>query len=188
MATWEQNKDFIVSQVQAGKATPGQIDWYNRWVASGSPESQAGMVAGVQTGPQIGFGDSYIGAGGGGADSNAENRFNQLMQTQQKNDVVDDGAVDDGTADTGAAPDETAMNQAFLQMLYNLGLSNLYNNLFTNFQQQQAAVPTLPTQGMLGKPQFGVAPVRRGYLPPQVVPQSSIAQDTGLLQYILNQG
>lgn len=179
MATWEQNKDFIVSQVQAGKATPGQIDWYNRWVASGSPESQAGMVAGVQTGPQIGFGDSYIDSGTSSGGSNAQNRFNQLKQTTQE------ATANDGTTEQ-QTPEDIVLNENFLRLLQQLGFANLLQG----FQQQTAPqqLPALVPQGMLNTGTFGVAPVRQGYLPPMVVPQSSIAADTGLLQYILNQG
>ena len=41
--SWEANKDFIVSQVEGGGGTQGMIDWYTRWVASGQPDTKAGM-------------------------------------------------------------------------------------------------------------------------------------------------
>ena len=41
---WADNKDYIISQVTAGTATPEQQAWYDRWVFSGSPETKDGMM------------------------------------------------------------------------------------------------------------------------------------------------
>jgi len=42
---WQQNRDFIISQVESGQATEGQQDWYDRYMASGAPVGQAGMLS-----------------------------------------------------------------------------------------------------------------------------------------------
>jgi len=42
--SWDTNKNFILQQVQSGNATPGQQAWYDRWVASGQPNSKVGMI------------------------------------------------------------------------------------------------------------------------------------------------
>ncbi len=44
MATWAQNRDFILRKVSEGTATAGQQAWYDRYIASGSPASQSGML------------------------------------------------------------------------------------------------------------------------------------------------
>ena len=185
MATWEQNKDFIVSQVQTGKATPGQIDWYNKWVASGSPESQTGMVAGVQTGPGIGFGDSYVSPGP-----------NTGMLTN--NTTGASSGAGDATDGATQNPQDVAMDQNFLNFLSQLGLANLLASFGQDstaptapgFQPQGtpymgAPKSLVPQGGLMTTVPFGVAPVRMGYIPPKVIDSSSVAADTGLLQYLL---
>lgn len=42
---WNQNKNYIVDQVNAGTATAEQQQWYNDWVSAGMPSSQAEMNA-----------------------------------------------------------------------------------------------------------------------------------------------
>lgn len=42
--SWDTNKNFILQQVQSGNATPGQQAWYDRWAASGQPNSKVGMI------------------------------------------------------------------------------------------------------------------------------------------------
>ncbi len=42
---WQQNRDFIISQVESGQATRGQQDWYDRYMASGAPVGKAGMLS-----------------------------------------------------------------------------------------------------------------------------------------------
>ena len=45
MASWEQNKNFIISKVNAGTADAGQQAWYDTWVAAGSPATQTELQA-----------------------------------------------------------------------------------------------------------------------------------------------
>lgn len=91
---------------------------------------------------------------------------------------------------------EQAQLQNFVQMLQQLGLFSLIptdytqqpttgsdTNLFTG-----APHSLVPQGGLMGTTPFGVAPSRIGYVPPKVIDSSSVAADTGLLQYILNQG
>ena len=40
---WVDNKNFMLRQESAGKATPSQKSWLAKWRAAGSPETQAGM-------------------------------------------------------------------------------------------------------------------------------------------------
>jgi hypothetical protein len=40
MATWEQNKNYILSKVADGTADAGMQAWYDTWVAAGSPSTQ----------------------------------------------------------------------------------------------------------------------------------------------------
>ena len=48
---WETNRDHILSQVDSGNATQNQLDWYNRYMASGSPTDQGGMLTKEQWQP-----------------------------------------------------------------------------------------------------------------------------------------
>ena len=77
------------------------------------------------------------------------------------------------------------LNNNFMQFIQQLGLMNLFN---AYSQQPQAAQTAPAARGMLGGPQFGIAPIRTGYLPPLIVNPASISEETGLLQYIQNQG
>jgi hypothetical protein len=64
---WQKNKDFIISQVEAGTATDGQQAWYDQWVEAGSPDTQQGMVQGdAENGTA---GTTEPGAGGTGTES-----------------------------------------------------------------------------------------------------------------------
>ena len=42
---WADNKNFMLRQEAAGKATPSQKTWLAKWRAAGSPKTQAGMSA-----------------------------------------------------------------------------------------------------------------------------------------------
>ena len=43
MSTWSKNKDWMLAQEKAGKATAEQKAWLNKWKAAGSPNTQEGM-------------------------------------------------------------------------------------------------------------------------------------------------
>ena len=43
--SWSANKDFMLKQEKAGKATAGQKAWLKKWRAAGSPSTQAEMSA-----------------------------------------------------------------------------------------------------------------------------------------------
>lgn len=43
MSTWSKNKDWMLAQEAAGKATAGHKAWLAKWRAAGSPSTQAGM-------------------------------------------------------------------------------------------------------------------------------------------------
>lgn len=45
LTQWQQARDFIIEQVESGNASQANQDWYNRWVASGSPDTQEGMMS-----------------------------------------------------------------------------------------------------------------------------------------------
>ena len=45
LTQWQQTRDFIVSQVESGNASQANQDWYDRWIASGSPDTQDGMLS-----------------------------------------------------------------------------------------------------------------------------------------------
>ena len=44
MPTWEQNRDFMIRQEAAGKATPEQLAWLEKH-ASGATEGGEGMLS-----------------------------------------------------------------------------------------------------------------------------------------------
>ena len=46
---WADNKNFMLRQEAAGKATPSQKAWLAKWRAAGSPETQAGMSSPAPT-------------------------------------------------------------------------------------------------------------------------------------------
>ena len=43
MASWTRNKDWMLKQEAAGKATAGHKAWLKKWRAAGSPSTEAGM-------------------------------------------------------------------------------------------------------------------------------------------------
>ena len=43
--SWADNKNFMLRQEAAGKATPSQKTWLAKWRAAGSPDTKAGMEA-----------------------------------------------------------------------------------------------------------------------------------------------
>lgn len=45
MATWRENRDYMLEQEAAGTATDGHKDWLARWRESGSPINEAGMMS-----------------------------------------------------------------------------------------------------------------------------------------------
>lgn len=47
--SWEDNKNHIVSQVEAGTANQGMQEWYAKWVANGMPSTKEGMLSSSQT-------------------------------------------------------------------------------------------------------------------------------------------
>ena len=63
---WQKNKDYIISKVSAGEATAEQLEWYERWQAAGSPETQEGMGSGTGAEEGISTGE------GGGLTGDAE--------------------------------------------------------------------------------------------------------------------
>jgi len=42
---WQKNKDYIIEQIESGNASQSMQDWYDRWVFSGKPDTQGGMVS-----------------------------------------------------------------------------------------------------------------------------------------------
>lgn len=145
-------------------------------------------------GPQIGFGGSYT--------TPADNG----MLTPTATTTTDAGPdpIVEPNVNTGSVltPEQEAFqNQAFLTLLQQLGLTGLVDaygqstgvdvSQYLQPQYQPAAYQMnnmYQPKGMMTGQTFGVAPYRTGYLPPMVVPKSTVASDTGLLQYVMNQG
>jgi hypothetical protein len=71
---WQKNKDYIVEKVNAGEATEGQQEWYDKWIESGSPETKDGMSSGTGAGetPATGDGGGIVGDGETGAPGETE--------------------------------------------------------------------------------------------------------------------
>ena len=56
---WADNKNFMLRQEAAGKATPSQKTWLAKWRAAGSPETQAGMSSPAPTDDVISMGGTF---------------------------------------------------------------------------------------------------------------------------------
>ena len=71
---WQKNKDYIVEKVNAGEATEGQQEWYDKWIESGSPETKDGMSSGTGSGetPATGDGGGIVSDGETGAPGETE--------------------------------------------------------------------------------------------------------------------
>ena len=45
LTQWQKNKNTIITRVESGNASQADQDWYDRWVYSGEPDLQSGMVS-----------------------------------------------------------------------------------------------------------------------------------------------
>lgn len=199
----------IQKQHQRYGMTYGATDRLLAAVESGEMTVEEAFPPTGPANPMMTFGGSNLSSGSTGS----QNRFGQLLgSTQTATQGTTTGSTQEtateeqAAAETQAAVEaqvaaeeqaaqeaayqELLANQDFIALLHNLGLTNLVN-LFSSTPAASVATPAAPTyvpQGMMTSPQFGVAPVRLGYLPPLVVNPASISEQTGLLQYVQNQG
>lgn len=192
--------------------TYGATDRLLAAVESGEMSVEEAFPPTGPSNPMMTFGGSNVSSGSAGS----QNRFGQLLGSTQTatqgtttgstqetateeqvaaetQAAVEAQAAAEEQAAQAAAYQELLANQDFIALLNNLGLTNLVN-LFSSTPAASVATPaatTAPTyipQGMMTSPRFGVAPIRLGYLPPLVVNPASISEQTGLLQYVQNQG